>query len=115
MASRYTKTTYARRRCHFFFADSNIIMQGVPLQEWATGHKQLAHVIPLRSSRTKLSLYSFVDLTFCITCAPTTGVLNDTGSRWIFSRSKEGSQIFVFKLRSRSRAYDWYWQLWCEI
>lgn len=84
----------------------------MPGKEWFTGHKQLAWVIPLKSSRTQLSLYSFVDLTFCITCPPTT-TQRDSKSRWFFSRAKEGTNIFVFKLKSRSRAYDWTWQLWC--
>ncbi|KAF8908921.1 Pleckstrin homology domain-containing protein [Gymnopilus junonius] len=84
-------------------------------KDWAVGHKHLSYVIPLKSSRTRLSLYSFVDLTFCITCAPTTTKLNATASRWIFNKDKEGTNIFVFKLKSRSRAYDWSWQLWYFI
>ncbi|KAJ3515389.1 hypothetical protein NLJ89_g1784 [Agrocybe chaxingu] len=83
-----------------------------PGKEWVTKRKHLCYVIPLRSSRTRISLYSFVDLTFCITCAPTTTRLNETSSRWIFSREKEGTNIFIFKVKSRSRAYDWAWQLW---
>ncbi|KAF8158329.1 Pleckstrin homology domain-containing protein [Crassisporium funariophilum] len=86
-----------------------------PGKEWITGHKSLAYVIPLKSSKTRLSLYSFVDLTFCITCAPTTTRLNAATSRWIFSREKEGTNIFVFKLKSRTRAYDWTWQLWRQM
>ncbi|KDR82730.1 hypothetical protein GALMADRAFT_844524 [Galerina marginata CBS 339.88] len=88
---------------------------GAPYKEWAVGHKQLSYVIPLRASRTRLSLYSFVDLTFCITCAPTTTRLNASASRWVFSGEKEGTNIFVFKLKSRSRAYDWCWQLWRQM
>ncbi|KAF9481182.1 hypothetical protein BDN70DRAFT_855567 [Pholiota conissans] len=83
-----------------------------PGREWITGHKHLSYVIPLKSSRTKLSLFSFVDLTFCITCAPTTSKLNTATSRWVFNREKEGTNIFIFKIKSRSRAYDWIWQLW---
>ncbi|KAF9565683.1 hypothetical protein CPC08DRAFT_629344 [Agrocybe pediades] len=86
-----------------------------PGKEWLTGHKHLSYVIPLRSSRTRLSLFSFVDMSFCITCAPATTRLNANASRWIFSREKEGTNIFVFKLKSRSRAYDWIWQLWKQM
>ncbi|CAA7261359.1 unnamed protein product [Cyclocybe aegerita] len=86
-----------------------------PGKEWVTKRKHLCYVIPLRSSRTRMSLYSFVDLTFCITCAPTTTRLNETSSRWIFSREKEGTNIFIFKVKSRSRAYDWAWQLWRQM
>lgn len=77
-----------------------------------TGHKHLAYVIPLRSDRTNLSLYSFVDLTFCITCQPTSTRLAPGGARRIFSRSREGTNIFLFQHKNRSRAWDWTWQLW---
>ncbi|EDR13810.1 uncharacterized protein LACBIDRAFT_188344 [Laccaria bicolor S238N-H82] len=83
-----------------------------PGKEMFTKHKHLSYVIPLKSSRTHLSLYSFVDLSFCLTCPPTTTRLNASSSRWIFNRAKEGTNIFIFKLRSRSRAYDWFWLLW---
>ncbi|KAF9527557.1 Pleckstrin homology domain-containing protein, partial [Crepidotus variabilis] len=86
-----------------------------PGKEWVTGHKHLSYVIPLRSSRTRLSLYSFVDLSFCITCAPTTTSLDENATRWIFRREKHGTNIFIFQLKSRSRAYDWYWQLWRQM
>jgi len=85
----------------------------LPGKEWMTGHKYLAFIIPLRSSNTLLSLYSFVDLTFCFTCAPTTIRQEKVGC--FLRRMKEGSNIFVFKLKSRSRAYDWIWQLWREM
>ena len=91
---------------------SLVAFQRTPGKEWAIKRKNLAYVIPLKSSKTKLSLYSFVDLTFCITCAPTATRLNEETSRWSFSRGKEGTNIFIFKLKSRSRAYDWTWQLW---
>ncbi|KAF5382546.1 hypothetical protein D9615_002957 [Tricholomella constricta] len=87
----------------------------LPGKEWLTGHKDLAFVIPLGSSRTKLSLYSFVDLTFCLTCKPTKPVRDSSRSRWFFNRAKEGTNIFIFKVKSRSRAYDWTWQLWRQL
>lgn len=89
------------------------MIQNMPGKEWVIGHKDLAFVIPLKSSRTQLSLYSFVDLTFCLTCTPTTPRRDASRSRWFFRREKEGTNIFIFKLKSRSRAYDWTWQLWC--
>lgn len=61
-----------------------------------------------------MSLYSFVDLTFCLTCTPTSTRRSASKPRWIFSREKEGTNIFVFKVKSRTRAYDWIWQLWCD-
>ena len=85
--------------------------QSLPVKEWMVGHKHLAFIIPLIAN-TKLSLYSFVDLTFCLTCPPTPVHNSETKARAIFHRSKEGTNIFVFKVKSRTRALDWTWQLW---
>lgn len=56
-------------------------------------------------------MYSFVDLTFCLTCPPSRLRLDGKRRRQIFGTSR-GTNIFVFKLKSRSRAVDWMWQLW---
>ena len=82
--------------------------QSTSLQEWAIGHKHLAYIIPLKSPRTHLSLYSFIDMTFCITCRPMRTYLKTKLSR----TEPEGTCIYIFKTRSRSRAYDWTWNLW---
>lgn len=87
-------------------------LQTIPGKEWMTGHKHLAYVIPLKSPPTRLSLYSFVDMTFCLTCPPTSTRSNGSPSLWRLRRVKEGNNIFVFNLKSRSRAYDWIWKLW---
>ncbi|ETW81550.1 hypothetical protein HETIRDRAFT_51882 [Heterobasidion irregulare TC 32-1] len=86
----------------------------IPLKEWVTGHKHLAFIAPLNTPRTKLSLYSFTDLSFCIACPPT-AVESVSKSRWHFHRAKEGLNIFVFKHRRRSRAVDWTWHLWRRL
>lgn len=86
--------------------------QTIPGKEWLTGHKHLAFIIPLKDARTRLCLYSFVDLTFCITCSPTSRRYNPVKAKWTINSSKEGSNIFIFKLKSRTRAFDWIWQLW---
>ncbi|XP_006462707.1 hypothetical protein AGABI2DRAFT_207264 [Agaricus bisporus var. bisporus H97] len=81
-----------------------------PMQEWAAGHKRLAYVIPLKSDKTHLSLYSFVDMTFCITCQPMcTSFTKQT--KWNFTKL-DGTCVYIFNNKSRSRAYDWVWQLW---
>jgi hypothetical protein len=85
--------------------------QTFPGKEWMVGHKHLAFIIPLKI-KTKLSLYSFVDLTFCLTCPPTPVHSSESKARAVFHRSNEGTNIFVFKLKSRSRALDWTWQIW---
>ncbi|KAF9077592.1 Pleckstrin homology domain-containing protein [Rhodocollybia butyracea] len=84
----------------------------LPGKEWFTGHKRLAFIIPLKEARTRLFLYSFVDLTFCITCSPTSRRFHPVDMKWTIQSSKDGSNLFIFKPMSRSRAYDWIWQLW---
>ncbi|KAF9454744.1 hypothetical protein P691DRAFT_716543 [Macrolepiota fuliginosa MF-IS2] len=82
------------------------------VQEWAVGHKHLAYIIPLKSRRTHLSLYSFVDMTFCITCQPMHTYFNSSRKKWNITGELEGTNVYIFKIKSRSRAYDWTWQLW---
>ncbi|GLB38456.1 putative pleckstrin homology domain containing protein [Lyophyllum shimeji] len=84
-------------------------------KEWLFGHKNLAFVIPLKSARTHLSLYSFVDLTFCLQCQPARPERRETKTRWSFTGTKEGTNIFIFKHKNRSRAYDWIWQIWRQL
>lgn len=78
------------------------------VKSWFARHLHLAYVIPIHSARTTHSLYSFVDMTFCMTSPPTP--VDPKGSRLHSTRG--GTNIFVFKLKSRSRAVDWFWNLW---
>lgn len=89
------------------------IVQNVPGTKWLTGSRyRLAFVVPLKSSKTRVSLYSFVDMTFCLICPPTSFHSSPGGkARDIFRRMKEGSNIFICKVKSRSRAADWLWQV----
>ncbi|KAG6917465.1 hypothetical protein DXG01_002442 [Tephrocybe rancida] len=87
----------------------------IPGKEWYIGHKHLAFVIPLTSPRTQLSLYSFVDLAFCITCEPTKIVREGSKKRFFLRRARDGTNIFIFKQKSRSRAFDWLWLLWRQL
>ncbi|KAI6122485.1 hypothetical protein EDD16DRAFT_1705067 [Pisolithus croceorrhizus] len=87
----------------------------LPGREFITGHKKLAFLIPLSSSRTNVSLYSFADLTFCVHC-PSTVVHNGSSkARALFHNSKEGTNVFIFKNKSRTRAEDWLWHLWRHL
>ena len=90
----------------------NSIEQTIPGKEYIKGHKHLAFLIPLASERTSVSLYSFVDLTFCILCPPTSVPDRYSRARAFLQLSKEGTNVFVFKLKSRTRARDWLWHLW---
>ncbi|KAL4081076.1 Pleckstrin homology domain-containing protein [Scleroderma citrinum] len=85
-----------------------------PGREFFTGHKKLAFLIPLTSLRTSISLYSFTDYTFCILCPPTP-VHEHSKARALFHRSKEGTNVFIFKAKSRTRAQDWIWRLWLRL
>ena len=89
-----------------------IALQSIPCKEWIVGHKRLTYVIPL-SQNTKLSLYSFTDATFCLTCPPS-GISTKSGSttRWLLLGSRHGTNVFIFNVKARSRAMDWTWQLW---
>ncbi|KAF8443073.1 Pleckstrin homology domain-containing protein [Boletus edulis BED1] len=87
----------------------------IPGKEYITGHKHLSFIIPLASEQTSVSLYSFIDLTFCILCPPTPVRDRKTRSRSFFQLSKDGTNVFVFKLKSRSRARDWLWHLWRRL
>ncbi|KAI0947149.1 hypothetical protein AcV7_009650 [Taiwanofungus camphoratus] len=84
-----------------------------PGKDWFAGHKKLVYVIPLASSMTRLSLYSFADLTFCLICSPAP-VRRRAKRHWLSGRRK-GLNIFVFKVRSRTRAIDWVWHLWRHL
>ncbi|KAF7299192.1 hypothetical protein MIND_00867900 [Mycena indigotica] len=84
----------------------------IPGTKWFSGTKyRLAYIVPLKSSNVKLSLYSFTDLTFSLTCPPATFRSRNkkTRSRALFRRVKEGTNIFICKVKSRSRAADWMW------
>lgn len=85
----------------------------MPGKDWVLGHMKLVFVIPLGQSTTRLSLYSFVDLTFCIVCPPAP-LRHRSKRRWLNRRHK-GLNIFVFKIRSRTRAIDWVWKLWRHL
>ncbi|EGN92139.1 hypothetical protein SERLA73DRAFT_117776 [Serpula lacrymans var. lacrymans S7.3] len=87
----------------------------IPGKEWVIGHKHLAYIIPLKSTKTRVSLYSFVDLTFCLTCPPTSIRDNGSKARKLLQHPKEGTNIFIFKLKSRTRALDWTWHLWRRL
>ncbi|KAF7314273.1 hypothetical protein MKEN_00899900 [Mycena kentingensis (nom. inval.)] len=91
----------------------------IPGTRWISGTKyRLAHIIPLKSTDTKLSLYSFGDLTFCLTCPPAefrTRGAKSSRSRALFRRTKEGTNIFICKVKSRTRAADWMWAIWRRL
>ncbi|KAI0248578.1 hypothetical protein BJV78DRAFT_1332004 [Lactifluus subvellereus] len=82
----------------------------LPCRERFAGHKHLAFVVPLKSVRTRLSLYSFTDISFCITCPPAS--LRAGMKTLLPFQRRTGTNVFIFKARSRSRAIDWIWHLW---
>lgn len=85
----------------------------LPGKEWVVGHKRLAFVVPLKGARTRLSLYSFTDMSFCIMCPPAS--LRAGVKILLPFRRKTGTNVFIFKPRCRSRAIDWIWRLWREM
>ncbi|KIY67116.1 hypothetical protein CYLTODRAFT_397691 [Cylindrobasidium torrendii FP15055 ss-10] len=87
-----------------------------PGKERLLQHKHLAFVVPLQSANTKLCMYSFVDMTFCLTCKPssTRGKESKT-ARFRRFFTTDDTYVFVCKVKTRSRALDWIWQLWRHI
>ncbi|CUA72521.1 Nuclear pore complex protein Nup214 [Rhizoctonia solani] len=83
-----------------------------PGKERILGHKDLAFMVPLTEGTTNVSLYSHVDLTFCLTCPPTPVRTGTPSKRARFHRAPIGTNIFVCKLKSRTRALNWIWNLW---
>ncbi|CAE7216406.1 unnamed protein product [Rhizoctonia solani] len=83
-----------------------------PGKERILGHKDLAFVVPLVEGATNVSLYSHVDSTFCLTCPPTPVRTGTPSKRARFHRAPIGTNIFVCKLKSRTRALNWIWNLW---
>ncbi|KAG9103832.1 hypothetical protein FRC06_007644 [Ceratobasidium sp. 370] len=86
-----------------------------PGKERIVGHKDLAFIIPLDETTTSISPYSHVDLTFCLMCPPTPVRTGSTSKRARFHRAPIGTNIFVFKVKSRTRALDWTWNLWRHL
>lgn len=87
----------------------------LPGKEHITGHKHLAFIIPLKSQRTHLTLYSFTDFTFSISCPRATVRNKHTKAKALFDRGREGINVFIFKPKCRTRAMDWCWQLWRHL
>ncbi len=85
--------------------------QRLPCRERLAGHKHLAFVVPLKGVRTRLSLYSFTDMSFCIICPPAS--LTSGVKILLPFQRRTGTNVFVFKARCRSLAIDWIWHLWC--
>ncbi|KAJ7212216.1 Pleckstrin homology domain-containing protein [Mycena pura] len=99
---------YWRNNVIHFYEPHNI-----PGTKWLSGSKyRLAHIVPLKSTKTRLSLYYFADLTFCLTCPPSA---YHKKSRTMFHRSKDGTNVFICKVKSRSRAADWMWSVWRRL
>jgi metal-responsive CopG/Arc/MetJ family transcriptional regulator len=107
----------------------------VPLKERIRKSKRLCFVIPLSPSRSALSIFNSTDLSFTLTtsveklAADLDRIQRSSTSRsalikdrvrtskqveWL-KKSKTGTNVFVFKPSTRSRAVDWYWEIWREL
>jgi len=87
----------------------------LPGKEHITGHKHLAFIIPLKSQRTHSTLYSFTDFTFSILCPRAPVRNNQSKARALLDRMQEGTNVFIFKPKCRTRAMDWCWRLWRHL
>ena len=81
--------------------------------EWFLKRKHLAFVIPLRPGSTKISIFSPTDMSICLQCPPTPD--RESRSRKWFHSRKTGTNLFLLRTKSRSRAVDWVWKLWYVV
>ncbi|KIM21701.1 hypothetical protein M408DRAFT_333312 [Serendipita vermifera MAFF 305830] len=86
----------------------------IPAKEWVTKHKHLAFKIPLVQSKTKVSVFSNVDMTLCITC-PKTSAHSHLPTHLMSREDKLTTMIMIMKTKSRSRSVDWIWRLWRRL
>lgn len=97
--------------------------------------KQLCFIVPLTPTRSSLSIFNDTDLTLSL--ATSAGRLNEEVEHILRSnttrssaiknrvaqsrqvewlrRGGRGTHIFVMKLSQRSRAMDWFWEMWREL
>ncbi len=76
-------------------------------------HKHLAFVIPLRPGSTKISIFSRTDMSICLE-SPPTPTCESRNRKWFYSRGT-GTNLFLLRTKSRSRAVDWVWKLWYVV
>ncbi|GAA5975175.1 hypothetical protein JCM5350_000168 [Sporobolomyces pararoseus] len=102
------------------------------------GSKKLRAVIPLQPRKTHLSIYSSVDLVFCLTHQPLTNSFlsavssrksvngdddkslrnprhSKTNKRAYTHLRTSGTNIFLFRARTIPTAKSWIWSLWREL
>jgi hypothetical protein len=109
--------------------------QNVPLIERLRKQKRLCFLVPLLPNRSSLSIFNETDMT--LTLATSAGRLQDDVDHMLRSNStrsatirdrvaqsrqakwlrhgRRGTHIFIMKIAERSRALDWYWELWREL
>ncbi|KAG8829407.1 hypothetical protein FRC17_006633 [Serendipita sp. 399] len=83
----------------------------ITAKEWFTKHKHLAYKIPLIPIKTTISIFSRVDMSFCITCPKFTAHSHLP----VHHEDKQTTLIFLCKTKSRSRSVDWVWRLWRRL
>ena len=99
------------------------------------GQKRLCFIVPLLPNRTTIGIFNDTDMTLSLTTSA--GKLqndvdyikhsNSTRSeaikdrvsqskqaKWLKS-GRKGTHVFIMKIAERSRALDWYWELWREL
>ena len=119
-------------KCPLGYADN----QKTPLKERFTGHKQLCWTISLSASRTSLSIFNATDMTIALTTSaakldadvskvmksqktvygPMKEALKQSRQyRWLQRFGKSGSHVFIIKISERTRAADWFWEVWKNV
>lgn len=111
--------------------------QSNPLIGRLKGGLKLEFTIPIDALQTSLAVFNEVDMSFSLTTSTSKlrrqferavdpkrsstrakivrdKLKNSRQAQWL-RRGKRGSQVFIFKLGERSRALDWYWEIWRSL
>ena len=96
------------------------------------GQKRLCFIVPLLPNRTTLSVFNETDMTLSLTTSArrlrsdVDDIMHSNSSRlkdrvshskqaqWL-KRGRTGTHVFIMKIKERSRALDWYWELWRDL
>jgi hypothetical protein len=119
----------------FASCPADVHTQGNPIRAKLKGNMRLCFIILLSMTRTSVSVFHETDMSISL-CTSASKLQNDikdyterqsTRTRvlknrieqskqgqWL-RRRQRGSHVFIFKLGERSRALDWYWEIWREL
>ena len=120
-----------------FGAHPNLVAQKSPLDRLRTRPMKLCFIVPLLRTRTSLGIFNETDLTISLTTSAgrlqsdlehnfrsfTTHSRSTTyknrvqqskQAKWL-RLGRRGTHVFILKIAQRSRAIDWFWEIWRDF